>query len=102
MTATITKDCKIAKGEIDKNAAKGGGGKGGKGGFGGGAFKAGDVLEKGLENEAFKAKDDAKGVFARITVADEDKGAVKKGQVTQILVIDFGNFGGKGKKKGGD
>ena len=33
--------------------------------------------------------------IARITVADADKGDVKKGQVTEILVMQFG----KGFKK---
>ena len=104
VTAKISKDCKIAKGEIDKDAAGDKGGAGAKkGGFGGFAYKAGDVLEKGLDNDAFKPNEEKKGgVFARITVADEDKGSVKKGDVTQILVLNFGGLAKGGKKGGGD
>jgi hypothetical protein len=94
MTATLAKDCKIAKGEFDMAGGKGGGGKGGGGkGF---AVKAGDKIDKGLADDAFTKPANEKGVMARITIADEDKGAVKKGQVTEILVIEF-----KGFKKGG-
>jgi hypothetical protein len=96
VTANVAKGAKIAEGVIDPDAK----GKGGKGGFGG-AFKAGDDLKDGLNNEVFKnlTKDDSKGVFARITTADADDAAkgVKKGDVTQILTVNF-----KGKGKGGN
>jgi hypothetical protein len=79
-TASLAKGAKIAKGEFNL-ADK--------------SYKALDPLDKGLDNPAFTANE--KGTFARITVADEDKGDVKKGQVTQILVIEF-KGGGKFKK----
>ena len=79
MTAKVAKGVKIAKGEFN---------------FEDKSVKAGDALEKGLENEAFSNE---KGAFARITVADEDKGDVKKGQVTEILVMQ--GFGKGFKKK---
>ena len=75
-TASLAKGVKIAKGEFN---------------FEDKSYKALDPLDKGLENPAFTANE--KGTFARITVADEDKGDVKKGQVTQILVIDLKGFG---------
>jgi len=95
VTANVAKGAKIAEGVIDPDAK---GGKGGKGGF---AMKAGDDLKEGLNHEVFKnlSKDDSKGVFARITTADADDAAkgVKKGDVTQILTVNF-----KGKGKGGN
>jgi hypothetical protein len=72
-TGKVSKGAKIANGEFN---------------FEDKSFKAGSDLAKGLENEAF-TKGGEKGVFARITVADENKGDVKKGDVTQILVISF-------------
>jgi hypothetical protein len=92
VTATLAKGCKIVKGEMDLASANG--------------FKAGEALEKGLENEFFapKAKADPDKAdkigfkFVELTIADEDKGDVKKGQVTQILVPNFEvKKGGKGK-----
>jgi len=64
-----------------------------------GSFKLeGTAFANGVMNEAFKdAKDTS--VRVHVTTADEDKGAVKKGQVTELLVIPAkGAFGGK---KGG-
>jgi hypothetical protein len=81
-TATVAKGAKIANGEIN---------------FGDKSYKALDSLTKGLEDPAFTANE--KGTFARITIADEDKGDVKKGQVTQILVIDFKGLKGFKKDK---
>jgi hypothetical protein len=79
VTAKVAKGAKIAKGEFN---------------FEDKSVKAGDALEKGLENEAFSNE---KGAFAQITVADADKGDVKKGQVTSILVMQ--GFGKGFKKK---
>jgi len=72
VTANVAKGAKIAEGMFDM--ADKGKGKGKGGGF---AVKAGDDLKDGLNNEVFKnlSKDDAKGVFARITTADEDDSA---------------------------
>jgi len=78
-TVSLAKGAKIAKGEFNVEDK---------------SIKAGDVLAKGLADEAFTNE---KGAFAQITVADEDKGDVKKGQVTQILVMQFKGFGKKDK-----
>jgi hypothetical protein len=83
VTAKLAKGAKIAKGAFKKSDE----------GF---KMEVGEALAKGLEDEAFTKAGD-KGVFAQITTADADKGDVKKGEITQILV--FGGFGGK--KKGG-
>jgi len=88
---------------------KGGGAKGGEEGSAeaikdvavtkGAGFKAdpdkkGEKLEGGLKNEVFaKDKIGEKGVFARITIADD---GADKGKITAIETLTFG--GGAGKK----
>jgi hypothetical protein len=73
--ADLAKNCKIAKGTFNKDDKK---------------FTAGDAIEKGLANEIFTKAE--KGVFARITIADD---GADKGKVTQILVIQKKKAGGQ-------
>jgi len=75
-TVSLAKGAKIAKGMVNFEDMPP-------------TYSAGDALDKGLANEAFSNEK----TFARITIADEDKGDVKKGQVTQILVVEFKGFG---------
>jgi len=51
----------------------------------------GDAVEGGLTSETFKNATADKGVNVVIYTADEDKGDVKKGDVTKVIVV-------KGKK----
>lgn len=69
-TLTVADNVKVLKGKFNAETKK---------------LEAGDAIEGGLKNELFTKSE--KGVFARITTADD-------GKVTQIIV-----GGGKGKKK---
>jgi hypothetical protein len=82
VTVTVTKDVKVNKGDFDADTKK---------------YKAGDKVDKGLQDEMFKDVSADKGVLVRLTIEDDEK-SPDKGKVTQILT---GVKGGGKKGKGG-
>lgn len=73
VTLPVASDLKVFKGKFNKEAKK---------------LEAGDPLEGGLENKAFKNE---KGAFGRVTTDPDNK------SITSIIIVDFGDF--KKKKK---
>jgi hypothetical protein len=87
ITSTVSSTVKVAKGvgkKSDDPDVKGL------------VYSEGDAIKDGLKDDQFTKIDAEKGLFARITIADD---GADKGKVTKILVIDAPKFG---KKKDAD